>query len=156
MRSTCVHPAAPEGDVEGAAREVFAPEGFGGGGECQHLGMCGDVVQQLGLVVGAGDDGVASHDDGAHGYLAFGCRGASLAEGFAHVEFVGVVEDAHCSFLKGKVRDEGFSRRVIFTVASYPMRLARAAMRRSASSARSMAWRSSKERSSLVLRLRSR
>lgn len=75
------HHAGFDGDIEGAALEIFSTEKVGGRGDGLHLGMGGDIVEGFGEVGGAGDDAVATHDDGSDGYLV-GIEGyAGLLEG---------------------------------------------------------------------------
>ena len=82
-------------DVQGAACKVFGAEHLGGGGECQHFGVGGDVVEPFGEVVGARNDGVVAHDDCTDGYLALVVGCFRLTKCLLHVVFVGVVEDGH-------------------------------------------------------------
>lgn len=75
------HHARFDGDIEGAALEIFSTEKVGGRGDGLHLGMGGDIVEGFGEVGGAGDDAVATHDDSSDGYLV-GIEGyAGLLEG---------------------------------------------------------------------------
>lgn len=76
-------------DVKGAAGEIFAAEGLGGGGEGLHLGVGGHVGKRLGEVVAAAHDGAARpYDNGSDGHFARVGSLARLLEGGAHESFV--------------------------------------------------------------------
>ena len=83
MRPICVHPAAP------------GTEEIGGGGKSQHLGMGGDILQPLGVVVGACNDAAVADNDSPDRYLALVKGGTGFAQRLLHIVLVGIVKDAH-------------------------------------------------------------
>ena len=89
------HHAGLKGDKEGTVGEVFGIEEIGGCREGKHLGMGGDIVKPLGIVVGTCYDAVAANDDGPNRDFVLVKGGLGLTEGLLHVVFVGVVEDRH-------------------------------------------------------------
>lgn len=63
------HDAGLYGDVERTVGEVLAAKLVGGSCDSLHLGMCGDIVECLGEVMGTSDDLAVAYYDGTDGYL---------------------------------------------------------------------------------------
>ena len=82
------HRAGLQGDVQCAVVKVLAADGLGGGGERDHLGVGGGVVQALDHIVPLGDDAALPDDDGPYGDLVIVACGRSLAQRLAHESFV--------------------------------------------------------------------
>ena len=72
-------------DVKRAVRQVFAAQLVGGLCDGLHLGMGRHVVQRLCQVVGAGNDAVLAHDNGAYGDFALVVGGLRLGQRLAHI-----------------------------------------------------------------------
>ena len=83
------HGAGFFGDVEGAVGEAPIADGGLGGGEGDHLGVGGGVLEQFDLVPRAGDDRALAHDHRAHGHFIGLVSLHRLAEGVLHEMVVG-------------------------------------------------------------------
>ena len=75
----CAHGAGFFGDVEGALFEAPIAHSVLCGGEAEHFGVGGGVLEGLDLVPGAGDDFSLADDDGTDGDLADGSGFVCLA-----------------------------------------------------------------------------
>ena len=97
-QSTSAHRTGFQGDIQCALIQILGTQGIGGGGDGQHLGVGGHVVEGLGLVVGAGDDLVVAYHHGPDGDFV-GLKGQlGLLVGLFHIGFVG--ENGKCHFYR--------------------------------------------------------
>ena len=79
--------------VERAAGQPPIADRLLGGGECEHLGVRGGVVEQFHLVERPGDDAALVHDHRADRHLLGFPRFHGLAQGLAHEVVVAVEVD---------------------------------------------------------------
>ena len=105
---TGAHRAGFLGDVEGAVFEAPVAERLLRGGEGEHLGVGGGVLERLDLVPGAGDDAVFMDDDGADGHFAALVCLVRLAECLRHeVRVAPQIDDGGLGFVHGRMVNGG-------------------------------------------------